>query len=135
MFPLAVCDSVQEKEDGGKISCLGIKWVGAYKKRQKTAVGALLGEDDVLTGGDRNTDGKGGFNIIRRGGLHVDSADLTDVRIRMHENTAVVTAAYHERGELGGKSYDYHDRVTDVWMKSGGKWQLIVSHYSVPASI
>lgn len=63
----------------------------------------------------------------------MDIAELADVKIRMHENIAVVTGAYHERGELGGKAYDYHDRLTDVWMKVGGKWLLIASHYSVPA--
>jgi len=37
---------------------------------------------------------------------------LEDVKIHMHENIAVVTAGYHERGELGGKPYDYRDRLT-----------------------
>ena len=63
----------------------------------------------------------------------MDIAELADVKIHMHENIAVVIAAYHERGELGGKSYDYHDRLTDVWMISG-KLQLISSHYSLPAN-
>jgi len=31
-----------------------------------------------------------------------------------------------------GKRYDYRDRLTDVWMKVGGAWQVIASHYSVP---
>ena len=49
-------------------------------------------------------------------------------KVRLHDNTAVVTTAYHERGVLGGKPYDYPDRLTDVWLKTGGKWQLIASH-------
>ncbi len=82
-----------------------------------------------------NKYGKVGFISYNAGPLRVDIADLTDVKIHMHENIAVVTAGYHERGEFGGKSYDYHDRLTDVWMKIGGKWQLIASHYSVPKSL
>jgi ketosteroid isomerase-like protein len=50
----------------------------------------------------------------------------------MHGNTAVVTGAYHERGRSNGKPYEYRDRLTDVWMKIGNKWQVISSHYSVP---
>jgi ketosteroid isomerase-like protein len=72
----------------------------------------------------------GGGQLPRVGAQH-----CCDIKIHMHENIAVLTAAYHERGELGGKSYDYHDRLTDVWMKIGGKWQLIASHYSLPSSI
>ena len=50
----------------------------------------------------------------------------------MSENTAIVTGAYHEKGESNGKPYEYHDRLTDVWMKIGGNWQVVASHYSVP---
>jgi ketosteroid isomerase-like protein len=52
----------------------------------------------------------------------------------MHGNTAVVTGAYHEKGDSKGKNYEYRDRLTDVWMKTDGKWQVIASHYSVPLS-
>jgi ketosteroid isomerase-like protein len=50
----------------------------------------------------------------------------------MHGNIAVVTGAYHEKGESNGKRYEYHDRLTDVWMKAGGSWKVVASHYSVP---
>jgi hypothetical protein len=42
----------------------------------------------------------------------------------------VITGAYHEKGIEKGKPYDDHDRLTDVWMNLGGRWQLIASHYS-----
>jgi len=132
---LAVSDLAQEKAEVDAIRILESKWVDAYKQRRIAAVAALLAEDYVITLEDGSTYGKVGFISYNAGPLRVDIADLTDVRIRMHENIAVLTAAYHERGEFSGKSYDYHDRLTDVWMKSGGKWQLIASHYSVPANL
>jgi ketosteroid isomerase-like protein len=132
---LAVRDLAQEKSDVAAIRILESRWVDAYKQRRIAAVAALLAEDYVITLEDGSTYGKVGFISYNAGPLRVDIADLTDVKIRMHENIAVLTAAYHERGAFGGKSYDYHDRLTDVWMKSGGKWQLIASHYSVPASL
>ena len=132
---VAVRDPAQEKSDVASIRALELKWVDAYKQRQIGSVGALLAEDYVITLEDGSTYGKVGFVSYSAGPLRVDVAELADVKIRMHENIAVVTAAYHERGEFGGKSYDYHDRLTDVWMKSSGKWQLIASHYSVPTSL
>ena len=131
----AVRNLAQEKSDVASIRTLELKWVDAYKQRQIAAVAALLAEDYVITLEDGSTYGKVGFISYNAGPLRVDIADLTDVKIHMHENIAVVTAGYHERGEFGGKSYDYHDRLTDVWMKTGGKWQLIASHYSVPKSL
>jgi len=131
----AVRDLAQEKSDVATIRTLELKWVDAYKQRKIADVATLLAEDYVITLEDGSTYGKVGFLSYNAGALRVDVADLTDVKIHMHENIAVVTAGYHERGEFGGKTYDYHDRLTDVWMKIGGKWQLIASHYSVPASL
>jgi len=131
----AVRDLAQEKPDVASIRALELKWVDAYKRRQIDAVAALLAEDYVITLEDGSTYGKVGFLSYNAGSLRVDFAELADVKVRMHENVAVVTAAYHERGELGGKSYDYHDRLTDIWMKVGGKWQLIASHYSLPVNL
>ena len=131
----AVRNAAQEKPDVAGIRALESKWVEAYKQRKIGDVATLLAEDYVITLEDGSTYGKVGFLSYNAGALRVDIAELKDVRIRMHENIAVVTAGYHERGELGGKPYDYHDRLTDVWMKIGGKWQLIASHYSLPASL
>jgi ketosteroid isomerase-like protein len=131
----AVRDLAQEKPDVATIRALELKWVDAYKQRQIAAVAALLADDYVITLEDGSTYGKVGFISYSAGPLRVDVADLADVKIHMHENIAVVTAAYHERGEFGGKSYDYHDRLTDVWMKLAGKWRLVASHYSVPAAL
>jgi ketosteroid isomerase-like protein len=52
--------------------------------------------------------------------------------VRIHGDTAIVTGVYHEKGESNTKPYEYHDRLTDTWMKVGGKWQVVASHYSVP---
>jgi len=124
----------QEKPDMAAIRALELKWVEAYKQRQIAAVAALLSEDYVITLEDGSVYGKVGFISYSAGPLRVDVADLADVKIRLHENIAVVTAAYHERGQFSGKSYDYHDRLTDVWMKVGVRWQLIASHYSVAST-
>jgi ketosteroid isomerase-like protein len=124
----------QEKPDAAAIRVLETKWVDAYKQRQIAAVASLLAEDYVITVEDGTTYGKTGFISYNAGPLRVDVAQLGDIRIRMHENIAIVTGAYHEQGEQGGKRYDYHDRLTDVWMKIAGRWQLIASHYSVAAN-
>ena len=132
----AVRNSAQEKSDADTtIRALESKWVDAYKQRQSVAMAALLAEDYVITLEDGSTYGKVGFISYTARPLRVDLAELTDVKVHIHESTAVVIAAYHERGVLDGKSYDYRDRLTDVWMKIGGKWQLIASHYSLPSNL
>ena len=124
----------QEKQDEAAVRALELKWADAYKARQITALASLLAEDYVITTEDGNVYSKIGFVSQNAGQLRVDVSEMSDLRIRMHDNVAVVTGTYHEKGESGGKPYDYHDRLTDVWMKTGGKWRLSASHYSVPAS-
>lgn len=130
----AVRIAAQEKSDAATIRALESKWVDAYKQRQIATVASLLADDYVITVEDGTTYGKVGFISYNAGSLRVDVAEASDLRIHMHDSVAVVTAAYHERGVLAGKPYDYHDRLTDVWMKIDGKWQLIASHYSLPAN-
>jgi ketosteroid isomerase-like protein len=125
--------SPQEKSDAAAIRKLEEKWTESYQKRQINILSSLLAEDFVITVEDGSTYSKAGYiSHSADSSVRVDVAELSDLKVRMHGNTAVVTGAYHEKGESNGKLYEYRDRLTDVWMKIGGKWQVIASHYSVP---
>ena len=124
----------QEKADSAAaIRKLEEKWTESYKKRQIDILSALLAEDFVITVEDGSVYSKSGYiSHTADTSVQVDVAEISDLKVRMHGGTAVVTGAYHERGKSNGKPYEYHDRLTDVWMKIGNKWQVISSHYSVP---
>lgn len=109
------------------------KWTQSYKDRKIDILASLLADDFVITVEDGSVYSKAGYITHSADpSVHVEVAELSDLKVRMHGNTAVVTGAYHERGQSGGKRYEYRDRLTDVWMKVGGNWQVISSHYSVP---
>jgi ketosteroid isomerase-like protein len=109
------------------------KWTASYKNRQIDILSSLLADDFVITVEDGNTYSKSGYiSHSADSSVQVDVAEITDLKVRMHGATAVVTGAYHEKGKSNGKAYEYHERLTDVWMKVGAKWQVIASHYSVP---
>jgi len=128
VIPLAA----QEK-DAANIRALELKWTESYKLHQIDILSSLLAEDFVITIEDGSVFSKAGYISHRAdAAVHVEVAEMSDLKVRMHGETAVVTGAYHERGESNGKRYEYHDRLTDVWMKVGGKWQVVASHYSVP---
>lgn len=119
--------------DAEKVIALEKKWTESYKQRDIGMLSSLLAEDFVITVEDGETYGKAGYiSHTADSSVHVETAVMSDLKVRLHGNTAVVTGAYHEVGESKGKPYEYRDRLTDVWMKSSGKWQVIASHYSVP---
>jgi ketosteroid isomerase-like protein len=109
------------------------KWTAAYKERQINILSTLLAEDFVITVEDGNTYSKAGYITHSADtSVKVELAELSDLRVRVRGNLAIVTGAYHERGTSSGKPYEYHDRLTDVWVKAGNTWQVIASHYSIP---
>ena len=130
----AVSLPAQEKSNAGTIRALEMKWTESYKQHSIDILSSLLAEDFVITIEDGSIFSKAGYITHSADpSTQVQVAELSDLKVRMHGDTAIVTGAYHEKGESNGKRYEYHDRLTDVWMKVGGKWQVVASHYSVPS--
>ena len=135
-FGLLVCLTIRmaAQEPAGaasQVRKLEEKWTASYKDRKIDLLSSLLAEDFVITVEDGNTYSKAGYiTHSADSSVRVEVAELSDLRVRGY--VAVVTGAYHERGTSNRKPYEYHDRLTDVWVKVGNTWQVIASHYSVP---
>jgi len=123
----------QTSPEAAKILALEQQWTDAYRQRNIKLLTSMLAEDFVITVEDGSVYGKVGYmSHTADTGTQVDLAEESDLRVHMHGNVAVVTGAYHEMGSTKGKRYEYRDRLTDVWIKNNGQWQLIASQYSVP---
>jgi ketosteroid isomerase-like protein len=123
----------QEKSDAATVRSLELKWTESYKQRSIDILSSLLADEFVITVEDGNVYSKAGYiSHTADSKVRVDVAEMSDLKVRIHGNTAIVTGAYHEKGMSEGKPYEYRDRLTDVWIKSAGKWQVVASHYSVP---
>ena len=137
---LAFCASefggAQTKQNTGSAIILGLeaKWNAAYDRGDIATMNTLLADEFIITVEDGSTFSKSGY-IAHYGDstVRVEISEMSDLQVRMHGNTAVVTGAYHEKGTEKGKPYEYRDRFTDVWMNINGRWQVIASHYSLRA--
>jgi ketosteroid isomerase-like protein len=130
---VATSAAAQEKSESAAVRALELKWTESYKQHNIDILSSLLAEDFVITIEDGSIYSKAGYITHSADpATHVQVAELSDLKVRVHGDTAIVTGAYHEKGESSGKPYEYHDRLTDVWMKVSGKWQVVASHYSVP---
>src|ERR1700758_5024033 len=99
------------------------KWNAAYKRADIATMNSLLAEDFIITVEDGTTLSKSGYIALNGNStVQVEISEMSDLKIRMHDNTAVVTGAYHEKGISKGKPYEYRDRFTDVWMNINGRW-------------
>jgi ketosteroid isomerase-like protein len=133
---LTISAPAQDAADAaGQVRRLEEKWTEAYKQRQINILSTLLTDDFVITVKDGNTYSKAGYITHSvDSSTKVEVAELSDLRVRVRAggNIAVVTGAYHEIGRTNGKPYEYHDRLTDVWVRVGSNWRVLSSHYSVP---
>ena len=130
---MAFAAMAQEKSDAATVRSLELKWTESYKQRSIDSLSSLLADEFTITVEDGNVYSKAGYiSHTADSKVRVEVAEMTDLKVRVHGDVAVVTGAYHEHGESDGKPYDYRDRLTDVWVKTAGKWQVIASHYSVP---
>ncbi len=132
-FVLAMAGMAGAQASATKILALEKKWNDAYKASDIQGMNALLADDFIITIEDGTTYSKPGYIAkVNDPKTKVLVSEMSDTRVRMHGDTAVVTGAYHESGTTSGKPYEFRDRMTDVWQNVGGKWQVIASHYSIP---
>jgi len=127
--------AAQEQGFGGaEVRRMEEKWTAAYKQRDIDILSTLLTEDFIITVEDGSTYSKAGYITHSADPtVHVEVAEQSDMRVRVRGGMlAVVTGAYHERGQSNHKPYEYYDRFTDVWVRVGNTWRVVSSHYSVP---
>ncbi|HKT67987.1 MAG TPA: nuclear transport factor 2 family protein [Terriglobales bacterium] len=124
-------DAQIKRDSASQVLAVEKQWNEVYKRGDIAMMNSLLTDDFIITVEDGQTYSKPGY-IAHSGNssVHVQVSDMSDLQVRMHGNTAVVTGAYHEKGTDKGKPYEYRDRLTDIWMNYNGKWRLIASHYS-----
>jgi ketosteroid isomerase-like protein len=88
---LARPSAAQEPAGAAQVRKLEEKWTAAYKARQIDILSSLLNEDFVITVEDGNTYSKQGYITHSADPtVHVDVAELSDLRIRMRGNLAVI---------------------------------------------
>jgi ketosteroid isomerase-like protein len=53
-----------------------------------------------------------------------------EVRVHLYGNTAVVTVLSTWSGKTNDEAYSSQFQATHVWVKQGGRWQLVAAHVS-----
>jgi ketosteroid isomerase-like protein len=65
------------------------------------------------------------LTFTKSGDLRLESGKSDDVRIRVYENTAVMTGRFTAKGKFRGKNVHISERYTAVWVKQDGRWLLV----------
>jgi len=67
---------------------------------------------------------------IRTGHLTRKTYELSEPRVRLFGDIALVTTKVKTSGMFEGKSFDVKERQTDTWLWKNGAWKCILTHES-----
>jgi ketosteroid isomerase-like protein len=73
-------------------------------------------------------DKAGWIATVENPNVKYSSFVASDIRVRMFEETAVVTCLWSERGMANGRSFSRQSRVTHVYVYGQRGWQAVSSH-------
>jgi len=65
--------------------------------------------------------------MFKAGDLKIESSKIDDMKVQMFGKTAIVTYRTTDKGMYKGRDISGQYRWTDVFVKTGGKWQMVAS--------
>lgn len=65
------------------------------------------------------------MDVLRSGMLKFETIEAMEKRVRLYDNTAIVTGRTHMSGHLNGQSFALTSRYTHVYVEHHGRWQLV----------
>lgn len=73
----------------------------------------------------QTTDKKQLMDAMKSGDLKLSADDLSDIKVRVYGNTAVVTGKSTIKGTMHGQDASGQSLFTRVFVKKGGHWQTV----------
>lgn len=117
-----------------ELSRLENVWNDAYMNADADALNGLCADDLVVTMSDMQVLNKQqSLAILRSGKVRFQRYETSDLRIRVYDNSAVVTGRLQRRRNAQGKEVNDDWRFTKVYIRTAGKWQVVAWHASTIA--
>ena len=99
------------------------------------AIGRFVADDWVIVDADGSVIDRSGFlYVIESGALSHESMESTDVEVRLHGDTAVVTGITTSKGQFMGQGFTTRERATDVLAVLDGRWLCVFSQLTPVAA-
>jgi ketosteroid isomerase-like protein len=106
-------------------------WADALVKGDVAFTEGILADDYVGTtfDGRRITKARN-LDELRSGAFKSESMVVDGIRVRVFGDTAVVTLDQSEKSQFQGKDISGRSMWTDIFMRRGGRWQIVANHGS-----
>ena len=104
----------------------------AFRNNDADAISTLLDKSwAVITANGDVAEGPGIFpEGIKSGYRTLKTFDMSEPRVRLYGNIALITFKLDLAGVFGGKPFDVLERETDTWVWKDGVWKCVLTHES-----
>ena len=122
----------QSNADEGELIKFDKEWSAALERKDRDALNRIMADDFTSSGGTMNRAQYIERNLKRSADDAVNLKNFTSVpsnytvKFKGGE-MAVMTHDTVEKGEYKGTSFTDHRKSLHVWMKRGGRWQVVAS--------
>lgn len=114
-----------------EIQAIEEQWHKALERVDVDWLDRLLSDDWTITNGSGQMISKSELlSDLRSGGIRYESSTPSEIKIRLHGNTAVVTKVSTDKTSYSGQPGGGRAQMTDVFAKEHGQWHCIASHAS-----
>ncbi len=101
--------------------------VRAVQVHDTARLEALVADEFTLQGAAGQLD-REAFLEAAAGPYEIAAFAYEEIDPEIYGNTAVLVSRYHQDATLDGRDLTHHMNVTDVWMRRGGRWQIVRRH-------
>ena len=118
-----------------ELSTFEQEFTQAVAANDAAAIGRLVADDWVIVDADGTVIDRSRFiSAIESGALTHESMESTDLEVRVHGDTAVVTGITTSKGQYLGEGFTTRERATDVLVRLDGRWLCVFSQLTRVAS-
>ena len=130
-----VSKSSSSKSDIDAVLRAEHEWVDVTLKGDADAFASFMADDyHALLTGARVRDKATWVAGVRAGTTTYQSVNLSNLRVQLYGDTAVVFGDYTQRATSGGRDNSATGKYVNTWIKRNGRWLVVSSGFSrVPA--
>jgi ketosteroid isomerase-like protein len=109
-----------------EVEALELDWRAAQLDNNVSAVDRLLADDYLGINANGTLETKADELARRRSGtLHITQLELSDIKVRIYGDTAVVTSKAELVGKSGDRDISGRYRYTRVYSNRDGQWRIV----------
>ena len=117
------------RDEEQELLAIAADWAAAMISNDATRIGSFMDDDWVIVS-ERGVSSKEHFlSFVESGALTHSAFDMVgEPRVKIYDDTAVITARVTNTAFFGGQRYDADEWTSDVFLRRDARWLCILSH-------